>query len=57
MFSMNSCLEKFVGFIRIMSDGLDGIVACSNSIKIAQKNAPFSYFTKLYKYSGNFQSS
>ena len=24
---MNSCLEKFVRFIRIMSDGLDRIVA------------------------------
>ena len=29
---MNSCFEKFVGFLRIMPDGLDGIVALKNSV-------------------------
>ena len=39
---MTSCFEKFVGFIKIISDGLDRIVALkkqftfSNSIKITQ---------------------
>ena len=60
---MTSCFEKFVGFIKIMSDGLDRIVAlkkqCTfyNSIKITQNNILFSYFIKLYEYWGNFQSS
>ena len=60
---MNLCFEKFVGFIRVMSDGLDKILALkklcnfSNSIKITQSNVFFSYFIKLYEYWGNFQSS
>ena len=50
---MNLCFEKFVGFIRIMSDGLDKIVALkklcnfSNSVKITQSNVFFSYFIKF----------
>ena len=46
-----------------MSNGLDRIVALkkqrtfSNPIKITQNNVIFSYFIKLYKYWGNFQSS
>ena len=50
---MNLCFEKFVGFIRIMSDGLDKIVALkklcnfSNSIKITQSNVFSSYFIKF----------
>ena len=57
---MNSCFEKFVGFIRFMSDGLDRVAALkeyctfSNSIKITQNNVHFSCFIKLYEYSGNF---
>ena len=60
---MNSCFEEFVGFTRIMSDGLDRIVALkklcifSNFIKTTQNNVLFSYFIKLYKYRSNFQSS
>ena len=44
---MNSCSEKSAGFKRIMSDGLDRIVALrkqctfSNSIKITQNNVLF----------------
>ena len=60
---MNSCFEKFVDFKGIMSDGLDRIVASKknsvnfcNSVKITQKNVIFSYFIKLLKYWGKFQS-
>ena len=44
---MSTCFEKFIGFNRIMLDGLDRIVALkkyctvSNSIKITQNNALF----------------
>ena len=50
---MNSCFEKFIGFKIIVSDGLDRKVALkksctfSNSIKITQNNALFSYLIKL----------
>ena len=59
---MNSCFEKFIGFKRIMLDGLDRIVALrkytfSNSIKITQSNVFFSYFVKLNEYWDNVQSS
>ena len=60
---MNSYFEKFLGFIRFMSDGLCRIVALKkqytflNSIKIAQNDIFFSCFIKLYEYWGNFQSS
>ena len=46
-----------------MSYGLDRIVALkkqytfSNSVIITQNNVLFSYFIKLLKYWGNFQSS
>ena len=58
---MTSCFGELLGFIRIMSDGLDRIVALkkytfSNSIKITE-NVLFSYFIKLYQYWDNFQSS
>ena len=59
---MNPCFEKFVDHKRIMLDGLDKIVAYktvflfSNSMKTTQKNAVFSYFTKLYEHWGNFKS-
>ena len=60
---MNSCSEEFVDFKRIMSDGLNGIVASKkwstffSFIKITQKSEIFSYFIKLKEYWGNFQSS
>ena len=60
---MTSCFEKFVGFIRIMSDGLDRMVALkkystfSNSIKTTQNNVLFSYFIKLCEYWSKFQYS
>ena len=60
---MTSCFEKFVGFIRIMSHGLDRMVALkkystfSNSIKTTQNNVLFSYFIKLCEYWSNFQYS
>ena len=50
---MNSCSEEFVDFKRIMSDGLNGIVASKkwstffSFIKITQKSEIFSYFIKL----------
>ena len=59
---MKSCFEKFIGFKRIISDGLGRIVALkkytfSNSIKVTQSNVFFSYFIKLNEYCYNFQSS
>ena len=59
---MNSCFEKFIGFKRMMLDGLNRIVALkkytfSNSMKITRSNVFFSYFVKLNEYWDNFQSS
>ena len=60
---MTFCFEKFVGFIRFLSDEVSRIVVFkklytfSNSTKITQNKARFSYFIKLYEYWGNFQSS
>ena len=59
---MNSCFEKFIGFKRMMLDGLNRIVALkkytfSNSMKITRSNVFFSYLVKLNEYWDNFQSS
>ena len=58
---MNSCSEKSAGFKRIMSDGLDSIVALrkqctfSNSIKITQNNVLFFISSNYMNTGGNFQ--
>ena len=59
---MNSCFEKFVGFIRIISDGLVKIVALKNSVLFLtlSKLLKIMYFFLIssnYEYWGNFQSS
>ena len=48
---MNSCFEKFVGFKRIVSDGLNRILALKNSIKVAQKNVVF-FISSNYMHTG-----